>query len=258
MLILLPPSEGKSDGHAAGPALDLTSLSFPELTRTRTRVLKSLVALAQGRRKRAVEALGLTPGLADEVDKDAVLLTAPTMPVADLYTGVLYDALGLSRLTPEARRRADEQVVVFSALFGALRLTDHVPPYRLSPAARLPRLGTLAATWKPAMPAALESAAGDSVVLDLRSGPYAALWKPTGDVADRTVSVQVLHETAPGKRTIVSHFNKATKGRIVASLLALRTPPSSPDDLADALNDHGWTVERDDSGLRIDVVVAQV
>jgi len=258
MLILLPPSEGKSGGPAAGPALDLTTLSFPQLTTTRNKVLTSLIRLAKGPRRKAIEALGLSPGLASEIDKDVVLLTAPTLPVAELYTGVLYEALDLAGLPAAARRKANQQLIVFSALFGALRPTDRVPPYRLSPGAGLPKLGTLASTWKSAMPLALEPAAGEGLVLDLRSGPYAALWKPSGDLAQRTVSLRVLHESAPGKRSIVSHFNKATKGRIVAQLLCNTTTPRSPADLADALADAGWHVEPDVTGLRLDVVVAQV
>ena len=258
MLILLPPSEGKADNPPTGTPLDLNTLSFPELTPTRLKVLTSLVKLAQGPRDKAVVALGLTPGLADELDKDAALLTAPVQAVADLYTGVLYDALDLAGLPPAARRRADERLVTFSALFGALRPHDQVPSYRLSPAAKLPRLKSLASIWKFAMPSALDAAASEGVVLDLRSGPYVALWRPSSEIAQRTVAVRVLHEVAPGKRMIVSHFNKATKGRIVNGLLRQRGNPNSPADLADALSNDGWSIEPDPTGTRIDVVVSQV
>jgi cytoplasmic iron level regulating protein YaaA (DUF328/UPF0246 family) len=258
VLILLPPSEGKAENPDTGPLLDLSTLSFPELTATRHKVLTSLVKLAQGPRRRAVEALGLTPGLAGEIDKDAALLSAPVQPVSSLYTGVLYDALDLAGLPAAARRRADEQLVTFSALFGSLRPCDQVPSYRLSPAAKLPRLSSLPALWKLAMPAALEAAASGGVVLDLRSGPYAALWKPSRDIAQHTVTVRVLHEVAPGKRMVVSHFNKATKGRIVNGLLRRRARPTSPADLADALRSDGWSIEPNPTGTSIDVVVAQI
>ncbi len=73
------------------------------------------------------------------------------------------------------------------------------------------------------MAAVLPEVAGDGLVLDLRSSAYAAAWKPKGEVAGRTATVRVLH--AP-TRKVVSHFNKATKGRIVRSLVSAgRCPP---------------------------------
>jgi cytoplasmic iron level regulating protein YaaA (DUF328/UPF0246 family) len=212
-----------------------------------------------------VEALGLTAGLAGEVDKDAVLTTSPTLPASKLYTGVLYEALGLTTLDAAALRRARRSLLISSALFGAVRLTDRLPTYRLSMTARLPRArSTLAAQWRTPLQQAMPAAAGRSVILDLRSGPYAAMWRPKAELASRTASVRVLHEAVPGDRStrsIVSHFNKATKGRLVRSLLIDGRTPSTVDELVDLLSDLGWTVEPGPAtaGVRaVDVVVPQV
>ena len=96
MLVLLPPSEGKAPAGRRGRPLDLATLAFPALTAARTRVLDALVTLAEGPRAEALHRLGLPVGLSDEVDKDAGLRSAGTVPVERLYTGVLYDALGLA------------------------------------------------------------------------------------------------------------------------------------------------------------------
>jgi cytoplasmic iron level regulating protein YaaA (DUF328/UPF0246 family) len=106
----------------------------------------------------------------------------------------------------------------------------------------------------------LPEAAGDGLVLDLRSAAYAAAWKPKGDVAARTASVRVLH--AP-TRKVVSHFNKATKGRIVRSLLTAGIAPKDPAGLVVALRDLGYTVEeqapaRAGSPWTLDVLVDEV
>ena len=45
---------------------------------------------------------------------------------------------------------------------------------------------------------------------------YAAFWRPPPDA--QVATVRVLHEVH-GRRQVVSHFNKATKGRIVRALL---------------------------------------
>jgi len=67
--------------------------------------------------------------------------------------------------------------------------------------------------------------------------------------------MRVLHEH-DGTRKVVSHFNKATKGRIVRGLLTSGADPVSVDELHELLGDLGWTVER--TGQRIDVIVAEV
>lgn len=135
---------------------------------------------------------------------------------------MLYDALGLASLDAAAKRRAARSLLVFSGLWGAVRVTDRIPSYRCSMGVRLPGLGALGAHWRAPMAEVLPEAAGDGLVLDLRSAAYAAAWKPKGEVAARTASVRVLH--AP-TRKVVSHFNKATKGRIVRSLLTAGIAP---------------------------------
>ena len=83
-------------------------------------------------------------------------------------------------------------------------------------------------------------------MLDLRSSAYAAAWKPKGEVAGRTATVRVLHAWVVDgveKRSVVSHFNKATKGRIVRALLADGAVPKDPAELVEALRDLGFTVE---------------
>ena len=61
-----------------------------------------------------------------------------------VYTGVLYDALGWGTLDAAARRRGNASLVVASALWGAVRFGDRVPPYRLSIGVDLAGVGPLA------------------------------------------------------------------------------------------------------------------
>jgi cytoplasmic iron level regulating protein YaaA (DUF328/UPF0246 family) len=64
-----------------------------------------------------------------------------------------------------------------------------------------------------------------------------------------------------GKRKVVSHFNKATKGRIVRALLEDGTAPTTPARLADHLTALGWKVETEPAGkagTRLDVVVTDL
>jgi len=239
VLVLLPPSEGKASSGPGAP-LKLESLSLPALTEAREAVLGELVELCAGDEDKAREVLGLSEGLRGEVAKNVELRTAGARPAGEIYTGVLYDALDLASLETAARERAARSLLVFSGLWGAVRVTDRIPSYRCSMGVKLPGLGALGAYWRTPMAAALPEVAGDGLVLDLRSAAYATAWKPKGEPAGRTATVRVLH--AP-TRKVVSHFNKATKGRIVRSLLTAGAEPSGPAELVEVLRDLGYEVE---------------
>ncbi|WP_210577649.1 peroxide stress protein YaaA [Streptomyces sp. GESEQ-4] len=259
MLVLLPPSEGKASSGRGAP-LKLESLSLPGLTPAREAVLGELVELCAGDEEKVREVLGLSEGLRGEVAKNTQLRTAGTRSAGEIYTGVLYDALDLASLDTAAKRRAGRSLLVFSGLWGAVRVTDRIPSYRCSMGVKLPGLGALGAHWRGPMADVLPEVAGSGLVLDLRSSAYAAAWKPKGDVAGRTATVRVLH--AP-TRKVVSHFNKATKGRIVRSLLAGGVAPKGPAELVEALRDLGYVVEAErpvkaGSAWALDVLVDEI
>ena len=265
MLVLLPPSEGKAASGRGAP-LKPESLSLPGLAGARAAVLDELVELCAADEDKAREVLGLSEGLRGEIAKNVELRTAGTRPAGEIYTGVLYDALGLATLEPDARRRARQSLLVFSGLWGAVRIGDRIPSYRCSMGVKLPGLGALGAYWREPMASVVPEAAGDGLVLDLRSSAYAAAWKPKGEVAGRTATVRVLHsQLVDGveKRSVVSHFNKATKGRIVRSLLEAGAAPKSPEALVEALRELGHVVEaqpplKAGKAWALDVVVSEI
>ena len=254
MLILLPPSEGKTRPETGAP-LDLDALSFGRLTPVRAQLLRTLVKLCNGNAKRAMEVLGLGTTQAEAIAINAVLPDEPTARADAIYTGVLFSELDLPSLDETSRKRADESLAIASALFGLLRPDDLIPAYRLSGNVTLPRLGTIAGRWRTPLPRVMHELAGDGLLVDLRSGTYTALGKPPAELAPRTATMRVLHEHQ-GVRKVVSHFNKATKGRIVRGLLESGADPRTVDELQSVLADLGWTVERD--GQRLDIVVAEV
>jgi len=240
VLVLLPPSEGKT-APSAGAPVDLAALVHPELEAKRERVLAALVKVSGAARPaRALAALGLSPGQAGELARNVALREAPAAPAAEVYTGVLYERLQLPSLAPAAR----ERVLIASALWGVVRPDDRIPAYRLSMAARLPRLGPLAAYWRPALRSVLPDA---GLVLDLRSGPYAAAWSPR---AAEVVTVRAFTEHA-GRRSAVSHMVKATRGDIARLVLSATTPPHDAAGVADLVAASGREVELADETLDV-------
>src|ERR1700759_3573544 len=234
MLILLPPSEGKT-APTKGSPVDLNKLAYADaLPPPGRKFLGALAALADLPLGRAVSMLAVSPGQAAEVAVDAELSSAPAGPAASVYTGVLYDRLRL----PELPRRAHGRVLISSALWGVLRPGDPIPYYRFSAKARLDGIGGLAAFWRPALAEALPDKPG-TLVVDMRSAAYAAAWKPKRATL---LSVRAFSEVK-GKRKPVSHMAKATRGEVARALLEAKKAPESPEGAASIAERAGFTVE---------------
>ncbi|MCV7151120.1 peroxide stress protein YaaA [Mycolicibacterium pyrenivorans] len=247
MIVLLPPSETKRTG-GDGPALSIEALSSPALAPLRTELVDELVALAADR-PASRRALGISAAQDAEIDRNAALRTAPTMPAIDRYTGVLYDALDVGSLKGAMAARARSRLAVGSALFGLLRADDPIPAYRLSATSRLPGRPTLASRWRPVLDPVLAGVSECELVVDLRSGSYASLGRVPG-----AVCVDVVAEHADGRRTVVSHFNKAHKGRLARALSSTRSEPADAAAVAGVARRAGLRVEG--RGDHLTVVVA--
>lgn len=250
MLVLLPPSEGKSSPRR-GASLDLARLTASDLLAPRTAVLDALVDLCTSDPVKAADVLGLGPTQSEEVERNQLLREAPTATAAEVYTGVLYSALDPASIAGPAKRRLNRWVVVQSALFGLVRMSDRIPAYRLSGDTTLPDIGGVARHWREPLADTVPRLAGKGLVVDLRSTAYTGFWR--GD--ERTVSMRVLQDVA-GRRKVVSHFNKATKGRVVRTLVEDGGAPRTPAELTEHLGGLGWHAEL--RGQRqVDVVVTE-
>jgi uncharacterized protein len=217
MLVLLPPSEGKDRPEEGGP-VDLGSLVYAdELGGKRVELLKAF---------------------------DPGLLEAPAGPAREVYTGVLFKRLELPELSAAARKR----VLIASALWGVVRPDDRIPYYKFPPSTRLEGIGAPNAFWRPALAAALPDEEGDLVV-DMRSGAYAAAWKPKRATL---LAVRAFTEEG-GQRKAVSHMAKAVRGDVARELLRAKKAPSDPESAAAVVEAVGFTVELSDGSL--DVIV---
>ena len=187
----------------------------------------------------ALALLGVGASLKDDVERNTRLHAEPAAPAHRIYSGVLYDALGYKTLTVAQRRKADEAVLVISALWGAIRFGDSVPAYRLSMGTALPDVGRLASFWKPQLSEALAESAAGHLLVDCRSSTYAAAWAPP---PAQTVMVNVFTEVG-GVRKVVSHFAKHTRGELARHLLTRRgKAPAAPSDLLKAAREK-WEAE---------------
>jgi cytoplasmic iron level regulating protein YaaA (DUF328/UPF0246 family) len=236
VLVLLPPSEGKTDAPEGAAPVDLASLAHPELTPERERLIAKLDGLTTIDPKRALKALGLGKSQVGEIARNADLLNAPASDAADVYSGVLYQYLDLHSLKAAERKRAAERILIQSALWGVVRLEDRIPAYRLGIGASLPRMKGLAAFWKPALTKALPS---DGLVVDMRSGGYIAAWKPAhGELLGVRVFVE-----EDGERSVVTHMAKATRGDVARILVESKEASDEPAGVEKIVGDAGLRTE---------------
>lgn len=251
MLILLPPSEGKT-AHAEGSPFDLPDLSFSQLADERHQVLEALAEVSG--RANAMEVLGVGASLANEVARNINLHTEPAAKAHDIYSGVLYEALGYSSLSVQAKQRADQSIVVISALWGAVRFGDRIPPYRLSMSVKLEPLGKLGSWWKKRLTPVLDEAAADQLIIDARSSTYAAAYKPSNG---NCVAVNVF-QMRNGVPKVVSHFAKHTRGEVARFLVQQDTEPATPNELVQLIQSK-WeaTLVEDKKGRALNILLPE-
>jgi len=244
--LLLPPSEVKSVGGRGRP-LRSRHIDGP-LGEARAAVHAALAALLEGDHQAAAAALLLPEGVARAaLDANAALLDSPTTPALRRYRGVVYDGLNHAGADPAAQRAAHRAVLIFSGLFGVVRGDEPIPDYRLPAKSVLPGLGIAANYWRPVLTELLNGPAGRrvlgrGVIVDLRSGDYASMWRPGDELRERVVGVRVLSPLPRGGHGIVSYNSKFAKGRLAAALLrqvGAGNEPAGVEDVAAAWRECG-------------------
>ncbi len=239
MLIVLPPSETKLPPPDGGSPVDLDRLSFPSLTEMRERVMDALVATSQ--RPDALRRLFVGPSLAGEVARNEYLRDLPTRRAVDTYAGPLYEGLDAGSWSAHAERRAARRLVIVSALWGALRPADHIPPYRLNVCARLDGMDRLEPAWRTLLPPILTDVAERrGPVLDLRARAYQAVGRPTG-LDDQTVTLRI-RPSPGGPAHIGDVIAKRVRGEAASHLLSSVADPEDPLGIADLLAAR-WSIE---------------
>ena len=205
MRILLPPSAGKTTKESTNH-LQLEKLWQEEhLTQTRRQLIddvQNTALLAD-----AAQIFKLGPKNAHEISQNLEVYDAPALAAWQLYDGVLYEAAKFAQIfssgepsqgsqgqgnQPQGsgqgqggqsqadqsqglQRQLEELTLVFSALFGPVRLTDLITPHRLSGSVKLPGQGSVASIWSKALKELLTQQLSGHVVVDLRSAEYGAM-----------------------------------------------------------------------------------
>jgi uncharacterized protein len=206
MKILLAPAETKRDGGDQ-TSYNQNNFYFKEFHNTRNTIVEHYEKLLKDN---SIEELSLWFGLKklDECKKyKQSIVGKPTLKAIERYTGVAFDALEYTTLGKKEQKYCDENIVLFSNLFGPLRADDLIPDYKFKQGAELPTINVIK-EYKEVIQEPLNQFLEDEVI-DLRAGFYDKFYKP----AMPTITYKFLKD---GK--VVSHWAKFYRGNIVKQL----------------------------------------
>ncbi|WP_338072289.1 YaaA family protein [Halarcobacter anaerophilus] len=145
----------------------------------------------------------------DEVEKyKESLKDKPTMKAIQRYNGVAFDALDYNSLDKDAQIYIDENVILFSNLFGPLLAKDKIPEYKYKQGAKLPDI-SVEKFYMDNFTKSLDEFVEDEVI-DLRAGFYEKFYKVK---KANTLTFKFIKE---GK--VVSHWAKFYRGKLLQEI----------------------------------------
>jgi len=206
MKILLAPSETKKSGGEY--PFHPNDLLFKALSPYRMKLLHTYInVLQQG----DMQVLSKMFGIKKEADilkhkKD--IIHELTMKAIERYTGVAFDYLGYTDLDTSAQTYINENVILFSNLFGPIKADDLIPEYKLKQGESVGDIKT-EKFYNEHSAHLMEIYLQDEEILDLRAGFYDKFYKPTKPYT----TLKFIKE---GK--VVSHWAKAYRGIVLREI----------------------------------------
>ena len=142
---------------------------------------------------------------------------AAPAPAIELYTGVLYAALGWNTLSKAQQKLAQESIVIISAKYGALRPLDPIEPYK-EKIVNKEMAPKVAAVLNPIL---------SELIIDCRSSTYQTVWQSP---IEKTVEVKVF-TTVEDEKKVITHMSKKSRGEVTRHLLQSDDPITNPQQL---------------------------
>lgn len=209
MKILFSPSEAKKTG-GTNNSFNKNSFIFPELFEKRMEIIKQYNEyILNASKEQLIKLFGTKKDeLILQYKKD--IFKSPTMKVINRYEGVAFDYLDYSSLDEIQKSYIDENVLIFSNLFGVLKAGDlGLPDYKLKQNENFNDL-KIEKFYNQEFSKTLDEYFEDEDIIDLRAGFYEKFYK----INKPYTTMKFIKD---GK--VVSHWAKAYRG-IILKLLA--------------------------------------
>ncbi len=213
MKILFSPSEAKHRGDqkesVARSTIERNNYIFPELFDKRLELVSQYNRfIADASIEEKVKLFGTKKESLIEYYSENIF-EKECMKVVQRYDGVAYDYLGYERLQTSAQKYIDENVLIFSNLFGPLLAGDKgLPDYKLKQGAKIADIAP-EKFYHTHFTQALDKLLEEEEYLDLRAGFYNKFYKPSSPYT-------TLKFIKNGK--VVSHWAKAYRGIVLRKI----------------------------------------
>jgi len=201
--ILFSPSEGKTTKEEF-ESINKNSFIFPKLYEKREFILKKYDEYIHSLNDKELnDFFGIKNGCEYVVN----IFKEPTCKAIERYDGVAYDYLEYSFLDTNSQKYIDENVIIFSNLFGPIKAKDKLPFYRMKQGKNLPNI-EIDKYYKKEFSKVLDEYLSDDIVLDLRAGHYDKFYKPK-----TYITMKFLKNSK-----VISHWAKAYRGIVLKEL----------------------------------------
>jgi hypothetical protein len=206
MKILFSPSEAKSEISNLD-SIDNNSFFLPEIYEKRLKVIKIYQEYINTAEDKNLEKLfGLK---SEEIQKYKIDLTnSKTTKAVKRYTGVAYKHLNYDSLDETSQKFIDENVIIFSNIFGAILAKDRVPFYKLKQGEKIDKFD-IAKFYKKEMTKVLDKFLEDEFIIDLRAGFYEKFYTIKSDY----ITMKFIKNNK-----VLSHFAKAYRGEVLRTI----------------------------------------
>jgi cytoplasmic iron level regulating protein YaaA (DUF328/UPF0246 family) len=204
MKILLAPSETKSQG--GDETFNLSNLWLETLLKSRAYICQRYTDTIQDTSK-AKEIFKLKKE-SDIHHYQTIALGSKTKKAVQRYTGVAFDHLEYSSLDANTQHYIDNNVIIFSNLFGPIKAGNKIPEYRLAQGSAIEEIEP-DRYYAPLIKEMLDSEFEDEDILDIRAGYYDRFYIP----AKNYTTLKFIKD---GK--VVSHWAKAYRGLVLREI----------------------------------------
>ena len=206
MKVLLAPSEMKKKGGTF--AFAPQTLLFTALLPHRLQLLHAYTNLLQ---QGDLNTLSKLFGLKKESEIKSYIkdiIHQPTMKAIERYSGVAFEYLDYEGLDTKAQNYIDNNVILFSNLFGPIRASDFVPDYKLKQAEAVLEIKPEKFYHEHASEL-VEEYLKEEEILDLRATFYNKFYRPTKPCT----TLKFIKNNK-----VVSHWAKAYRGIVLREI----------------------------------------
>ena len=138
-------------------------------------------------------------------------------PAIEVYTGVLYAALGWSTLTKAQQQLGQSCIAIISAKYGVVRPLAPIEPYK-EEINNKKMAGQVSQVL---------DGAESELIIDCRSSTYQGVWQSPVAI---TVEIKVFTKT-DGVKKVITHMSKKSRGEVTHHILKSTKVPTNPHEL---------------------------